>query len=682
MTKKRDKKAIIKNISIIGIIFIILASFSYFTYDTLLNQTVIQNHFSGTRNGDAKIGPLKEGDVVEQEFLVSTKKLVGMGININDLKHEIFSGELEVELLDAGNRTVLASKTLTTGDINNSGYTYFQFDEPVYDQYDEKLILRIKVVDLAKGSSIFINASEKDTYTDENMYLNQESNRRDIDMSLMYIPYDAVYKVVIMLLLFMLLFIPTVYYFLIIKKVKIERVFLVALVCLEFIYMGTIIPNTVPDEETHEFGAYNISNLLLGESDSEDGMLPMRECDTVVNIQAGRPDRQQYNYFYGNILKKAERTNIVEVDKSGYPYNSIQKFLYFFSGVGITVGRLMGLGLMPTLLLGRLFNLIFYCVLGYYAIKQIPFGKTVLMVLMLFPISLQQAMSFSYDAIINPMAFALIAICLKMAYDKEHVKKHNYIMYVILSALLMQVKGGAYIPLVFLILLPIMICRKEIKKKENISKKDKVYKRYRALIISMLMIFVIFVPYKIWSVIFANPYNTGGSEGIIEWAGAPGYTIGYLLQHPLKIFCVLWSTIYDKFEFYLESFAGQGLGWFKIDVPLLSYVFIIILLLAAIKVAGEPEYFTKKSRIFMVVIGLICFAACNGGMLLGWTPITTYTIEGVQGRYFLPFILTLLLIIRSNKIELKNHIDRYLLFAMIAVQPFVIYCIEHDAMCK
>ena len=84
----------------------------------------------------------------------------------------------------------------------------------------------------------------------------------------------------------------------------------------------------------------------------------------------------------------------------------------------------------------------------------------------------------------------------------------------------------------------------------------------------------------------------------------------------------------------------------------------------------------------MVVIGLICFAACNGGMLLGWTPITTYTIEGVQGRYFLPFILTLLLIIRSNKIELKNHIDRYLLFAMIAVQPFVIYCIEHDAMCK
>ena len=79
----------------------------------------------------------------------------------------------------------------------------------------------------------------------------------------------------------------------------------------------------------------------------------------------------------------------------------------------------------------------------------------------------------------------------------------------------------------------------------------------------------------------------GRCTGIHNWLSASA---------SIKIFCVLWSTIYDKFEFYLESFVGQGLGWFKIDVPLLSYVFIIILLLATIKVAGEPEYFTKKAE--------------------------------------------------------------------------------------
>lgn len=45
-------------------------------------------------------------------------------------------------------------------------------------------------------------------------------------------------------------------------------------------------------------------------------------------------------------------------------------------------------------LLGRLMNLLAFIAAAYYAIKRIPFGKGIVMVWALLPITLQQVCSF------------------------------------------------------------------------------------------------------------------------------------------------------------------------------------------------------------------------------------------------------------------------------------------------
>lgn len=672
-----------KHIAAYLIILLLMSAFSYYTYDELLDIKVTENHFAGTKNGTAKTPALKKGDIIEQEIFFQAKKINGMGLNFCDANHGYLNGRLNVLLLEADSENVLASADIETEDINNNGYTYFQFDRQVNNKNNKKLLLRVEIKELDKNNSVLFNLSDKNVYEEETLSVNAEKSDRNIDLSIIYTPYDAVYKVVFLLLAFMTFFIAVMYYLLIMKKVKVERVFLFAVFVLGFIYMGTIIPNTVPDEQTHEYGAYYISNKMLGvEAANEEGCLYMRECDTEGIIVANNPDRKQYNYFYCNILKKADSTKIVETDRK--PAYAVSKFNYIFAATGITLGRLAGFNHITVQLFGRIFNLIFYIVLCYYAIKQMPFGKAALMTVMLLPVSMQQAMSFSYDVILNPMAFALIAVCLKFAYDREHIKKHNYIMYVVLSILVMQSKGGAYIPLVLLILLPIMIAIKEMKKSEKASKKyQENKKRIKWMSIGLLLSFVGYILYRVVNIVHKNPYLTEKTDNIIEWSGTEGYTIGYFIEHPLKIISVLGRTVFEQFDHYLRTFLGGELGWFKINIPwFVIIIFLICLLLSALKVQGEPEHLTKYSRTFMLVIGFLCFAMCCGGMLLEWSPIMYGYIMGVQGRYFIPFILTILLAFRCNILTLKSNIDRYILFIMIALQPIVLFCIEHDAMCK
>ena len=76
---------------------------------------------------------------------------------------------------------------------------------------------------------------------------------------------------------------------------------------------------------------------------------------------------------------------------------------------------------------------------------------------------------------------------------------------------------------------------------------------------------------------------------------------------------------------------------------------------------------------------LFLCAGCTGlillGMLLQWTPAGHVSIEGVQGRYFLPFMLIFLTACKDQGIYLKRQIDRGIVAAAAAGQLLTIICI-------
>ena len=49
-------------------------------------------------------------------------------------------------------------------------------------------------------------------------------------------------------------------------------------------------------------------------------------------------------------------------------------------------------------------------------------------------------------------------------------------------------------------------------------------------------------------------------------------------------------------------------------------------------------------------------------MLLTWTPRNYISIEGVQGRYFIPFLLALSLLGRNSRLMYEKPVERGLMY--------------------
>jgi uncharacterized membrane protein len=135
----------------------------------------------------------------------------------------------------------------------------------------------------------------------------------------------------------------------------------------------------------------------------------------------------------------------------------------------------------------------------------------------------------------------------------------------------------------------------------------------------------------------------------------------------------MFNTLREKSIFYLKSMLGARLGWLNINVPnFLIFMFIILLMLSILKVKNEKLYFNKKDRCLIVIIICLVFSLVCAAMLLSWTPLSYNTIEGVQGRYFLPILPLALLLFRNSTIALKKSIDNILIFSIWILQILTI----------
>ena len=58
---------------------------------------------------------------------------------------------------------------------------------------------------------------------------------------------------------------------------------------------------------------------------------------------------------------------------------------YWPQALGFVLARLLGLGSLVLLYLGRLFNLLFFAATGFLTLRRLPFGKTAVFAVYLLP---------------------------------------------------------------------------------------------------------------------------------------------------------------------------------------------------------------------------------------------------------------------------------------------------------
>jgi len=414
--------------------------------------------------------------------------------------------------------------------------------------------------------------------------------------------------------------------------------------------MFVLPPFSSPDEPRHYISSYKMSStLLLKEAVNQEGNVLIRAGDNASEIGT-IPDLTTYSFISDQLFSKDTSTLITTSSEDPVDMSPI---VYIPQTLGIMMARLLNLGYVPLLFFGRLFNLLAYAAIVYYAIKIIPFGKMILFSVSLLPMTLEQISSFSYDNVTMALSFFYVSYCLYLSHTKRSIEKKDVAILMATAVILAPFKL-VYVLLAFTcLIIPL----------EKFGGKLKYLQATGAICFAALVSLVVFNLTNLTSAVV-------NSKGVVG-NGIPSLTVSFLLSNPVHALNLIFQTFKDKSDFYLTSMLGNQLGWLEINVPLvLISGFAVILLLSCLRL--ETEKGLKKGQklwclaIITGIIGLVILS------MVGHTPINYHAIEGVQGRYFLPILPLALLIISNSKVVITENIDKYMISGLVLLQSLTI----------
>lgn len=287
------------------------------------------------------------------------------------------------------------------------------------------------------------------------------------------------------------------------------------------------------------------------------------------------------------------------------------------------LGRQANLPALPVFYLGRFAGLLSYLILVWLAIRWVPFGKWMLLVLVASPMALFQATTISPDAISNGIGFLFIAGCLRVAEFKE-IGWREWAVLVFLVFLLFLAK----LNLLPLILLPFLL----------IFPSRWIHKgMYAALLGITAILFIVEVTG--WSLV-----TSAGLDPLLANEANPSAQVLYILSHPLLF---LQSVIKDFLTNGLVYFQGwiNGYGYYYWTPPqIVSLLFLLSLGIAAL-ILSHSHQLSRKLRIVSLLVFAASYLATVLSLYATFTPVGSDRIFGVQGRYFIPLALLLFLAI-------------------------------------
>lgn len=467
------------------------------------------------------------------------------------------------------------------------------------------------------------------------------------------------------------------------KIVRIETYCIIATILWGSVYLLLFPGLAAPDDSAHFASANYYANQVMGiETHDESNRIMMRESD--VDFVAVSVNKTYMEEYYSGLLNDT----YVEEGYSGTEGRSEVDsfwFNYMPQTIGVIMARLLQVNGEMLVILGRMTNLLFYCIMVYFTMKWLPFGKEVFFVIMQFPMLLELVSSYSYDAISIGTCFLYIAYLLKLIYGKERVTRKNMVVAIILGGIMTPVKV-VYTPLIGLIFLVSHV-------KYNGTKRELKVLKSAAIMVALLAI--LFVNSERAVQILGIDWNVAQMSGIsISYAQEPDselavtvveqssteaivkypvgtiettesgkfYTFSYFMEEKGQIVTVAFSSFFDNIDSWYQEIVGGRLG--SLDVSIHSYLvtgFWFFLLLAIMNHMGQEVRIRKRELYW----GYFMASGCVVALLLVFLLITSTLstrIEGIQGRYLIPCLGVFAWFGQGIKLFARKLYDRKIIF--------------------
>lgn len=402
---------------------------------------------------------------------------------------------------------------------------------------------------------------------------------------------------------------------------KPENFFLATSLFLSFLYLFCVPIFQVPDEVNHYVRAFGIAHgYFLTPSD---GHLPIPQ--NLIPYE--------WNTYTPFILLKYFN---MEIDSANaILHNNVNMSLYspisyVFQVLGIRIADTLCNNTYLLVLAGSIFNIAGCTTLIYFAIKYIPYGKGIVTFISLLPMALQERASLSVDAITYAIAVTMLAFCLYMREQKKQMTKLQLLIMYLLIFFTTSCKVVYFIAAFMIVIIP--------KECFKTKKAQWIHKGAGTLLI--------FLNSFGWLAI-AGSYlnNTRGG-------GSASEKIQFILNNMGRYIYIIDKTFWELGEGFLYEMLGYELG--SLNIVINSMLIIMITLMFC-----KIYYYEKNLRRLPDYTASIWMILLSAGMLLliatslyiQWTDFaaSTYSIEGIQGRYFLPVLPFFLCAFLSQK---------------------------------
>ena len=431
--------------------------------------------------------------------------------------------------------------------------------------------------------------------------------------------------------------------------------YLVSAVCMGLLFSFMTPAFTIADERTHIDTVYCLSNTLLGITE-EPGPLRAykRMGDIDVSIRNTMPvTADRYRPAAEELFRaaSAEDRKLVPAYTRNAQANA-PVLCYLPAALGFTAARLLGRNLITMIMAARWMNLLACAAIIYFALRRMPVGAASMAVIALFPKTLQQMASCSYDGMMIAGSFLFIAYCLSMLLEERHCAV-DVLVLMFSGFFLASCKGGAYLPLLGIVLLL------PFAKAQNHPARAV---RQRAWIAGTTAAggFLLFAGSYLSRL--ASMFSRNSGESVRAYAGVSLYTMSDFVSAPQKLIRIFANTVYERGDGLLGELVGKNLSqkW------TIVFFFLLLAFVGVLhrKPDSDPETsLSLKGRLWILFLAMCSTALIFLSMLLAFTEKGSSYIYGLQGRYFLPIAPLFSIFLENRSLSRNGLRDSVLLFA-------------------
>ncbi len=465
-----------------------------------------------------------------------------------------------------------------------------------------------------------------------------------------------------------------------------ELLYLACAVSMGLVFSFMTPPWTISDERTHVDTVYMVSNSLLGITDTPGPeKMYKRACDIDMSMNYTMPiTTARYRAVESGLFAPASSVHFAgeSSTSSGNGLEltacfaetslaNVSILCYLPSAVGFTIARLLGRNMITMFMAARWVNVLVCSLIISFAVKRIPYGGACLAAIALFPKTLQQIASCSYDGVVIAGTFLFIAYCIAAAYDRRFSIMDLLILF-LSGFFVASSKGGTYVPLLGIALM-IPFTAKKLHR-ENIELQS-VWKGITAALLGSCA--VLFFG-KFVGLVFGMLTRQSGTA--VYGAGASErtlYSLSDLISSPGKLIDLFLNTVNVRGDGLISEMVGKNLcqRWYLV----FAFLFLAFLGILHERKSGDgieretvsdqksqhtlPCYINMGGRVWLLFLAASSTALVFLSMLVAFTTKGAAYIEGIQGRYLLPIIPLVYLAAENRVLSREGIRDDHILYA-------------------